>query len=146
VSERIDHRSIEAQHNEALEHAAITLDAEEKALWLAKATATSRPAMQRVHRAKWNSRRVQEKRAAEQAVRDEMKQEAQATYSVFKDLDLQIVVDLRSLPYRSFLNLLKSSYLKYNLEQSSLRQVHSQHHQKTKSLFWLPLRLIHAPN
>nr|MCA6997301.1 MobA/MobL family protein [Dickeya oryzae] len=96
VSERIDHRSIEAQHNEALEHAAITLDAEEKALWLAKATATSRPAMQRVHRAKWNSRSVQEKRAAEQAVRDEMKQEAQATYSVFKDLDLQIVVDLRS--------------------------------------------------
>ncbi|WP_436439054.1 hypothetical protein, partial [Enterococcus faecium] len=82
--------------NEALEHAAITLDAEEKALWLAKATATSRPAMQRVHRAKWNSKQVQEKRAAEQAVRDEMKQEAQATYSVFKDLDLQIVVDLRS--------------------------------------------------
>ncbi|WP_233964980.1 MobQ family relaxase [Pectobacterium versatile] len=96
VSERIDHRSIEAQHNEALEHAAITLDAEEKALWLAKATATSRPAMQRVHRAKWNSRSVQEKRAAEQAVRDEMKQEAQAPYSVFKELDLQIVVDLRS--------------------------------------------------
>ncbi|MEF9674625.1 MobQ family relaxase [Pectobacterium aroidearum] len=96
VSERIDHRSIEAQHNEALEHAAITLDAEEKALWLAKATATSRPAMQRVHRAKWNSRSVQEKRAAEQAVRDEMKQEAQATYNTFKDLDLQIVVDLRS--------------------------------------------------
>ncbi|TYL41594.1 MobQ family relaxase [Dickeya sp. ws52] len=96
VSERIDHRSIEVQHNEALEHAAITLDAEEKALWLAKATATSRPAMQRVHRAKWNSRSVQEKRAAEQAVRDEMKQEAQATYNTFKDLDLQIVVDLRS--------------------------------------------------
>ncbi|WP_027711134.1 MobQ family relaxase [Dickeya chrysanthemi] len=96
VSERIDHRSIEAQHNEALEHAAITLDAEEKALWLAKATATSHPAMQRVHRAKWNSRSVQEKRAAEQAVRDEMKQEAQATYNTFKDLDLQIVVDLRS--------------------------------------------------
>lgn len=95
-NERIDHRSIEAQHNEALENAAITLDAEEKALWLAKATATSRPAMQRVHRAKWNSRSVQEKRAAEQAVRDEMIKEAQATYSVFKDLDLQIVVDLRS--------------------------------------------------
>ncbi|QQG27122.1 MobA/MobL family protein [Pectobacterium carotovorum] len=96
VSERIDHRSIEAQHNEALENAAITLDVEEKALWLAKATATSRLAMQRVHRAKWNSKHVQENRAAEQAVRDEMKQEAQATYGVFKDLDLQIVVDLRS--------------------------------------------------
>ncbi|BES85932.1 MobA/MobL family protein [Pectobacterium carotovorum] len=95
-NERIDHRSIDAQHTEALENAAITLNVEEKALWLAKATATSRPAMQRVHRAKWNSKHVQEKRAAEQAVRDEMKQEAQATYNTFKDLDLQIVVDLRS--------------------------------------------------
>lgn len=95
-NERIDHRFIDAQHAEALENAAITLNVEEKALWLAKATATSRPAMQRVHRAKWNSKHVQEKRAAEQAVRDEMKQEAQATYNTFKDLDLQIVVDLRS--------------------------------------------------
>ncbi|MEQ9891136.1 MobQ family relaxase [Pectobacterium aroidearum] len=95
-NERIDHRSIDAQHSEALENATITLDVEEKALWLAKATATSRPAMQRVHRAKWNSKQVQEKRAAEQAVRDEMKQEAQATYGVFKDLDLQIVVNLNS--------------------------------------------------
>lgn len=95
-SERIDHRSIDAQHNEALENAAITLDIEEKALWLAKATATSRPPMQRVHRAKWNSKQVQEQRAAEQAVRNEMKQEAQATYNTFKGLDLQIVVDLRS--------------------------------------------------
>ncbi|WP_233970755.1 MobQ family relaxase [Pectobacterium versatile] len=95
-NERIDHRSIDAQHTEALENAAITLDVKETALWLAKATLTSRPPMQRVHRAKWNSKHVQENRAAEQAVRDEMKQEAQATYGVFKDLDLQIVVDLRS--------------------------------------------------
>ncbi|MFP1962948.1 MobQ family relaxase [Lonsdalea quercina] len=95
-NERIDHRSIDAQHSEALENATITLDAEEKALWLAKATLTSRPAMQRVHRAKWNSKSIQDKRAAEQAVRDEMKKEAQATYNTFKDLDLQIVVDLRS--------------------------------------------------
>ncbi|MFJ5333069.1 MobQ family relaxase [Pectobacterium versatile] len=95
-NECIDHRSIDSQHAEALENAAFTLDVEEKALWLAKATATSRPAMQRVHRAKWNSKSVQEKRAAEQAVRDEMKQEAQTTYNTFKDLDLQIVVDLRS--------------------------------------------------
>lgn len=95
-NERIDHRSIDTQYNEALENAAITLDVEEKALWLAKATLTSRPPMQRVHRAKWNSKSVQDKRAAEQAVRDEMKQEAQATYHTLKDLDLQIVVDLRS--------------------------------------------------
>ncbi|GKW26715.1 hypothetical protein PEC311524_43090 [Pectobacterium carotovorum subsp. carotovorum] len=95
-NEHIDHRSIDAQHSEALENAAITLDAEEKALWLAKATLTSRPPMQRVHRAKWNSRSVKKQRAEEQAVRDEMKQEAQATYNTFKDLGLQIVVDLRS--------------------------------------------------
>ncbi|MEQ9859057.1 MobQ family relaxase [Pectobacterium versatile] len=95
-NERIDHRSIDAQHAEALENATITLDVEEKALWLTKATLTSRPPMQRVHRAKWNSKSVQKRRAAEQAVRDEMKQEAQATYGVFKDLDLQIVVDLRN--------------------------------------------------
>lgn len=94
--ERIDHRSIDTQYKEALENAAITLDIEEKALWLAKATLTSRPPMQRVHRAKWNSRSVKKQRAEEQAVRDEMKQEAQATYNTFKGLDLQIVVDLRS--------------------------------------------------
>lgn len=95
-NERIDHRSIDTQYNEALENAAITLDVEEKALWLTKATLTSRPPMQRVHRAKWNSKSAQKKRAAEQAVRDEIQQEAQATYNTFKDLDMQIVVDLRS--------------------------------------------------
>lgn len=95
-SERIDHRSIDTQYNEALENATITLDVEEKALWLAKATLTCRPAMQRVHRAKWNSKSAQKERAAEQAVRNEMKQEAQATCRTFKDLDQQIVVDLRS--------------------------------------------------
>lgn len=52
--------------------------------------------MQRVHRAKWNSGSAKKQRAAEQAVRDEMKQEAVATYHTFKDLDLQIVVDLNS--------------------------------------------------
>lgn len=96
ASERIDHRSIHAQHTEAIESAAITLDIEEKALWLAKATLTSRPPMQRIHRAKWNSEEAQEQRAAEQAARDEIKQEALTTYNAFKDLDLQIVVDLRS--------------------------------------------------
>ncbi|MFD3227984.1 MobQ family relaxase [Rahnella aceris] len=96
TEQRIDHRSIDTQFNEALENAAITIDVEEKALWLAKATLTSRSPMQRIHRAKWNSKSAQEKRAAEQAVRDENKQEAQATYNTFKDLDQQIVVDLRS--------------------------------------------------
>ncbi|ATF93358.1 MobQ family relaxase [Cedecea neteri] len=96
VPERIDHRSIDTQYNEAIENAAITLDTEEKALWLAKATLTSRRPMARIHRGKWKNQDAQEQRAAEQALRDEMKLEAQATYGVFKDLDLQIVVDLRS--------------------------------------------------
>ncbi len=95
-NERIDHRSIEIQHDEALENATITLDVEEKALWIAKAALTSRTAMQRIPRAKWNSQTAQQQRAAEQAVRDEMKQEALAIYNTFKDLDLQIVVDLNS--------------------------------------------------
>ncbi|HED8830063.1 TPA: MobA/MobL family protein, partial [Klebsiella pneumoniae] len=43
-SERIDHRSLQAQHEEALEKAAVALDNEEKALWLAKAAETNRPA------------------------------------------------------------------------------------------------------
>ncbi|HFJ8955784.1 TPA: MobQ family relaxase [Serratia liquefaciens] len=96
ASERIDYRSIDAQHIEAIESAATTVDIEAKALWLAKATLTSRPPMQRIHRAKWNSEEAQEQRAAEQAVRDEIKQEALTTYNAFKELDLQIVVDLRS--------------------------------------------------
>ncbi|EPA3117338.1 MobQ family relaxase [Yersinia enterocolitica] len=95
-NERIDHRSIEIQHDEALDNATITLDVEEKALWIAKAALTSRPAMQRIPRAKWNSQTAQQQRAAEQTVRGEMKQEAIATYNTFKDLDLQIVVDLNS--------------------------------------------------
>lgn len=93
---RIDHRSIEIQHDEALENATITLDVEEKALWIGKAALTSRPAMQRIPRAKWNSQTAQQQRALEQALRDEMKQEAVAAYNTFKDLDLQIVVDLNS--------------------------------------------------
>ncbi|CNJ29215.1 conjugal transfer protein [Yersinia frederiksenii] len=95
-NERVDHRSIEIQHDEALENATLTLDVEEKALWIAKAALTSRPAMQRIPRAKWNSKTAQQQRVTEQALRDEMKQEAVATYGVFKDLDLQIVVDLNS--------------------------------------------------
>lgn len=126
TEERIDHRSIDTQHTEALENAVITLDVEEKALLLAKATLTSRPAMQRVHRAKWNSKSVQQKRAAEQAVRDEMKQEAQATYNTFKELDLQTLLTSEVSQCRSFLNLLKSYCLK---------QVRSRHHQKAKNLF-----------
>lgn len=95
-SERIDHRSLQAQHEEALEKAAVALDNEEKALWLAKAAETNRPAMKRIHSAKWRSKAAQEQRAAEQAVRDEAKQEAVEVYKTFRELDLEIVVDVRS--------------------------------------------------
>ncbi|AUX97420.1 MobQ family relaxase [Salmonella enterica] len=95
-SERIDHRSLQAQHEEALEKAAVALDNEEKALWLAKAAETNRPAMKRIHSAKWRSKAAQEQRAAEQAVRDVAKQEAVEVYKTFSELDLEIVVDVRS--------------------------------------------------
>lgn len=95
-SERIDHRSLQTQHEEALEKAAVALDNEEKALWLAKAAETNRPAMKRIHSAKWRSKAAQEQRAAEQAVRDEAKQEAVEVYKTFRELDLEIVVDVRS--------------------------------------------------
>ncbi|WFW67438.1 MobQ family relaxase [Citrobacter braakii] len=95
-SERIDHRSLQAQHEEALEKAAIALDNEEKALWLAKAAEMNRPAMKRIHSAKWRSKAAQQQRAAEQAVRDAAKQEAVEVYKTFSELDLEIVVDVRS--------------------------------------------------
>lgn len=95
-SERIDHRSLQAQHEEALEKAAVALDNEEKALWLAKAAETNRPPMKRIHSAKWRSKAGQEQRAAEQAVRDAAKQEAVEVYKTFSELDLEIVVDVRS--------------------------------------------------
>ena len=95
-SERIDHRSLQAQHEEALEKAAVALDNEEKVLWLAKATETNRPAMKRIHSAKWRSKAAQEQRATEQAVRDAAKQEAVEVYKTFSELDLEIVVDVRS--------------------------------------------------
>lgn len=95
-SERNDHRSLQAQHEEALSNAAIALDNEEKALWLAKAAETNRPAMKRIHSAKWRSKAAQEQRAAEQAVRDTAKQEAVEVYKTFSELDLEIVVDVRS--------------------------------------------------
>ncbi|EBS2691520.1 MobA/MobL family protein [Salmonella enterica subsp. enterica serovar Newport] len=96
LSERIDHRSLQAQHEEALEKAAVALDNEEKALWLAKAAETNRPAMKRIHSAKWRSKAAQEQRATEQAVRDAAKQEAVEVYKTFSELDLEIVVDVRS--------------------------------------------------
>lgn len=95
-SERIDHRSLQAQHEEALEKAAVALDYEEKALWLAKAAETNRPAMKRIPSAKWRSKAAQEQRAAEQVVRDAAKQEAVEVYKTFSELDLEIVVDVRS--------------------------------------------------
>ncbi|MGC0966839.1 MobQ family relaxase [Pantoea agglomerans] len=95
-SEHIDHRSLQAQHEEALEKAAVALDNEEKALWLAKAAETNRPPMKRIHSAKWRSKAAHEQRAAEQAVRDAAKREAVEVYKTFSELDLEIIVDVRS--------------------------------------------------
>ncbi len=94
--ERIDHRSLRTQCADALAQAEEAFSAEEKAFWLAKATETNRPAMQRVHRAKWNDKESQEQRAAEQAQRDHQIEEAKKVYTTFSELPLEIVVDVRS--------------------------------------------------
>ncbi|EBA9137924.1 conjugal transfer protein, partial [Salmonella enterica] len=94
--ERIDHRSLRTQCADALAQAEEAFSAEEKAFWLAKATETNRPAMQRVHRAKWNDTESQEQRAAEQALRNHQIEEAKKVYTTFSELPLEIVVDVRS--------------------------------------------------
>lgn len=94
--ERIDHRSLRTQCADALAQAEEAFSAEEKAFWLAKATETNRPAMQRVHRAKWNDKESQEQRATEQAQRDHQIEEAKKVYTTFSELPLEIVVDVRS--------------------------------------------------
>ncbi|ECL4489548.1 conjugal transfer protein [Salmonella enterica subsp. enterica] len=94
--ERIDHRSLRTQCADALTQAEEAFSAEEKAFWLAKATETNRPAMQRVHRAKWNDTESQEQRAAEQALRNHQIEEAKKVYNTFSELPLEIVVDVRS--------------------------------------------------
>ncbi|EEM8427662.1 conjugal transfer protein [Salmonella enterica subsp. enterica serovar Essen] len=94
--ERIDHRSLRTQCADALAQAEEAFSAEEKAFWLAKATETNRPAMQRVHRAKWNNTESQEQRAPEQALRDQQIEEAKKVYNTFSELPLEIVVDVRS--------------------------------------------------
>ncbi|EJH7016073.1 MobA/MobL family protein [Salmonella enterica] len=94
--ERIDHRSLRTQYADALAQAEEAFSAEEKAFWLAKATETNRPAMQRVHRAKWNDKKAQEQRAAEQALRNHQIEEAKKVYTTFSELPLEIVVDVRS--------------------------------------------------
>ncbi|EBU9960630.1 molybdopterin-guanine dinucleotide biosynthesis protein MobA [Salmonella enterica subsp. enterica serovar Tafo] len=93
--ERIDHRSLRTQCADALAQAEEAFSAEEKAFWLAKATETNRPAMQRVHRAKWNDKESQEQRAAEQAQRDQRIEEAKKVYTTFSELPLEIVVDVK---------------------------------------------------
>ncbi|EAV7118372.1 MobA/MobL family protein, partial [Salmonella enterica subsp. enterica serovar Barranquilla] len=94
--ERIDHRSLRTQCAYALAQAEEAFSAEEKAFWLAKATETNRPAMQRVHRANWNDKEAQEQRATEQAQRDQQIEEAKKVYTTFSELPLEIVVDVRS--------------------------------------------------
>lgn len=94
--ERIDHRSLRTQCADALAQAEEAFSAEEKAFWLAKATETNRPAMQRVHRAKWNDKEAKEQRATEQALRDLQNEVAKKVYTTFSELPLEIVVDVRS--------------------------------------------------
>lgn len=52
--------------------------------------------MQRVHRAKWNDKEVQDQRAAEQGLRNLQIEESKKVYTTFSELPLEIVVDVRS--------------------------------------------------
>ncbi|STU03709.1 MobQ family relaxase [Klebsiella pneumoniae] len=94
--ERIDHRSIRVQYEEALELATAAATNEEKAIWLAKAIETNRDPILHIPRDRWGTVAAQEQRAAEQAIRDELKKEAGEAYFAFKDLPLDIVVDVAS--------------------------------------------------
>lgn len=94
--ERIDHRSIRVQYEEALEQATVAATNEEKAIWLAKAIETNRDPILHISRDRWGTVAAQEQRAAEQAIRDELKKEAVEAYFAFKDLPLDIVVDVAS--------------------------------------------------
>ena len=94
--ERIDHRSIKVQYEEALEQATAAATNEEKAIWLAKAIETNRDPILHIPRDRWGTVAAQEQRAAEQAIRDELKKEADEAYFTFKDLPLDIVVDVAS--------------------------------------------------
>ncbi|MEH5627907.1 MobQ family relaxase [Citrobacter freundii] len=95
--EHIDHRSIRVQYEEALEQATAAATNEEKAIWLAKAIETNRDPILHIPRDRWGTVAAQEQRAAEQAIRDELKKEADEAYFTFKDLPLDIVVDVASL-------------------------------------------------
>lgn len=94
--ERIDHRSLRSQCADALRQADVSSTHEEKAFWLTKATEANRPPMRRIHRAKWKDTESQEQRAAEQAQRDQQIEEAKKVYTIFSELPLEIVVDVRS--------------------------------------------------
>ncbi|MBW9352667.1 MobA/MobL family protein [Citrobacter sp. EC_71] len=94
--ERVDHRSIRVQYEEALEQATVAATNEEKAIWLAKAIETNRDPILHIPRDRWGTVAAQEQRAAEQAIRDELKTEAVEAYFAFKDLPLDIVVDVAS--------------------------------------------------
>lgn len=94
--ERIDHRSIRVQYEEALEQAIAAATNEEKAIWLTKAIETNRDPILHIPRDRWGTVAAQEQRAAEQAMRDEQKKEADEAYFTFKDLPLDIVVDVAS--------------------------------------------------
>lgn len=94
--ERVDHRSIRVQYEEALEQATAAATNEEKAIWLAKAIETNRDPILHIPRDRWGTVAAQEQRAAEQAIRDELKKEAAEAYFTFKDLPLDIVVDVAS--------------------------------------------------
>lgn len=89
--------------------------------------------MKRIHSAKWRSKAAQEQRAAEQAVRDAAKQEAVEVYKTFSELDLEIVVDVRSF---TITHLAEPEEIVLPKTRSGSSASEPQ------NLFWLPRHLI----
>lgn len=52
--------------------------------------------MRRIHHARWDRAKAQEQRAAEKSVCDQKKEAAAVVYKTFKDLSLDIIVDVSS--------------------------------------------------
>lgn len=96
---RIDHRSLEAQKEEAIEFAKRAKEAgDEKAVYehLARAIELNRPAISRIRRQSWHTSTSRELRAAEQQEADAAKQRAKDFRQLYKEYGNYITVNLNT--------------------------------------------------
>lgn len=96
---RIDHRSLEAQKEEAIGLAKTAKEAgDEKAVYehLARAIELNRPALSRIRRQSWHTSTSRELRAAEQQEADAAKQRAKDFRQLYKEYGNYITVNLNT--------------------------------------------------